>query len=217
MQFLPDSGDGGATVEELVEDHWSDKHGQGQMFEGLHCKVEPDLDTVNTEAALDRLLENGVVRDSPSAKGAGMKHLTPDGRKPGGNATVSGSTKFRFVGREHRWQEFREDLFAPGASYYTGRIVDILSLKTSCAHFHSGHQAPELDDLVFEPPEVNLNRLRAAGMSTNIWWKLQKQLPGRVDHFTSALVDKLGFTRCVSAPQFFWNPDRHVEMEVPHG
>ena len=60
-RFLPDSGDGGAaavTVEELVEDYWSDEHGQGQMFEGLHCKVEPDLDTINTEAALDRLLEN---------------------------------------------------------------------------------------------------------------------------------------------------------------
>ena len=60
MRFLPDSGDGGAaavTVEELVEDHRSDEHGQGQMFEGLHCKVEPDLDAINTEAALDRLLE----------------------------------------------------------------------------------------------------------------------------------------------------------------
>ena len=83
------------------------------------------------------------------------------------------------------------------------------------------HQAPELDDAVVEPPEEYLNRLRAAGMSTNMWWKPQKQLPGRrqagqrlVHHFTSALVDKLGFTRCVSAPQFFWNPDRQVEMEV---
>ena len=55
---------------------WSDEHGQGQMFEVLHCKVEPDLDTINTEAALDRLLENGVVRDIPRAEGAGMKHLT---------------------------------------------------------------------------------------------------------------------------------------------
>ena len=45
------------------------------MFEGLHGKVEPDLDTTNTEAALDRLLENGVVRDIPRAEGAGMKHL----------------------------------------------------------------------------------------------------------------------------------------------
>ena len=59
-------------------------------------------------------------------------------------------------------------------------------------------------------------------MCTHIWWKLQKHLPGRrqagrrwVGHiFTSGLVDKLGFTRCVSAPQFFWNPDRQVWMEV---
>ena len=65
-------------------------------------------------------------------------------------------------------------------------------------------------ELVVEPPKEYLSRLRAAGMCTNIWWKLQKQLPGRrqagqrwVDHFKSALVDKLGFTRCVSAPQFF--------------
>ena len=79
MRFLPEPGDGGAcaiTVEELVEDYWSDVHGQGEMFEGLHCKAEPDLDVTNTEAALDRLLENGVVRDIRREKGAGMKHLT---------------------------------------------------------------------------------------------------------------------------------------------
>ena len=39
-------------------------------------KVEPDLDVINTEAALDRFLENGVVRDIPRDEGAGMKHLT---------------------------------------------------------------------------------------------------------------------------------------------
>ena len=68
VRFLPDSGSGGAaavTVEELVEDYWSDEHRQGQMFEELHCKVGPDLHVINTEAALDRLLENGVVRDIP--------------------------------------------------------------------------------------------------------------------------------------------------------
>ena len=35
VRFLPDSGDGGTaavTVEELVEDYWSDEHGQGEMF-----------------------------------------------------------------------------------------------------------------------------------------------------------------------------------------
>ena len=78
MRFLPDSGSDGAaavTVEELKT--------TGQMSmtrdrcsRDSICKVEPDLDTIDTEAALDRLLENGVVRDIPRAEGAGMKHLT---------------------------------------------------------------------------------------------------------------------------------------------
>ena len=63
-------------MDELVEDYWSDEHGQSEMFEGLHCKVEPDLDMINTGAALDRLLENEVVRDITRAEGAGMKPLT---------------------------------------------------------------------------------------------------------------------------------------------
>ena len=61
---------------ELVEDYCSDEHGQGALHEGLHSKMEPDLDTTATEAALDRLLENGVVCDTSRAKLRGMKHLT---------------------------------------------------------------------------------------------------------------------------------------------
>ena len=75
VRFLPEPGGGGAcaiTVEELADDYWSDGRGQGEMFEGLHCKAEPDLDVINTEAALDRLLANGVVRDIP------RWHETPD-------------------------------------------------------------------------------------------------------------------------------------------
>ena len=75
------------------------------------------------------------------------------------------------------------------------------------------HEAPGVEDVVVEAPEEYLNRLRAAGMNTDIWWKLQKQLPSRpqagqrwLDHFTSAFVDKLGF---MCEPRFFWNPDRH--------
>ena len=227
VRFLSDSGDGGAaavTLEELVEDYWSDEHGQGEMFEGLHCKVEPDLDTTATEAASDRLLENGVVRDTPRDEGAGMKHLTTRWEKTWRKRNNEREYKVRFVGREYRWQEFREDLFAPGASYCTGRIVDILSLKRRVPTFtldctDAFHQAPELDDMVVEPPEEYLYRLRAAGQCTEIWWKLQKQLPGRrqpgqrwVDHFTFALVDKLGLTRVCECTTFF--VERQVGMEV---
>ena len=37
VRFLPNCGDGGATavtVEELVEDYWSDEHGQGTDVRG---------------------------------------------------------------------------------------------------------------------------------------------------------------------------------------
>ena len=134
--------------------------------------------------------------------------------------------KVRFVGREFKWQEFREDLFVPGASFCTGRIVDSLSLKRRVPTFtldctNACHQALELDDVVVEPPEEYLSRLRAAGKCTNIWWKLHHQLPGRrhagqrwVDYITGVLVDKLGLTMCVSVPQFFWSAERQVEMEV---
>ena len=150
--------------------------------------MEPDLDTINTEAALDRLVENGVVRDIPRAEGAGMKHLTTRWEKTW--------RKRNNVGREYRWQEFREDLFALGASYCTGRIVDILSLKRRVPTFtlnftDAYHHAPELDDVVVEPPEEYLNRLRPAGMSTDIWCRNSCQVDAKagqrwVDHFTSA-------------------------------
>ena len=59
------------------------------------------------------------------------------------------------------------DLFAPGASYCTGRIVDILSLKRRVPTLtldctDAFHQAPELENVVVEPPEENLNRLRGS-------------------------------------------------------
>ena len=61
-------------MEEQVGDYWSEEHGQGELFEGLHNKVGPDVDTAATEAALDRLVAHGVVRDIPRGDGAGMKH-----------------------------------------------------------------------------------------------------------------------------------------------
>ena len=39
VRFSTEVGAGGAsgiTVEEQVEDYWSDEHGQGELFEGLH-------------------------------------------------------------------------------------------------------------------------------------------------------------------------------------
>ena len=94
-------------------------------------------------------------------------------------------------------------------------------LKRSVPTFTLDCTEPELDDVVVEPPEEFLSRLRAAGKCANIWWKLERQLPGRrhagqrcVDHFTGVPVSKPGFTKCASAPQFCWSAERQVGMEV---
>ena len=76
-----------------------------------------------------RLLANGVVRDIRRDEGAGMKHLTARWEKTWRKRNIEWVYKVRFVGPEYKWLEFREDPFAPGASYCTGRIVDIVSLK----------------------------------------------------------------------------------------
>ena len=105
-------------------------------------------------------------------------------------------------------------------------MEDILSLNRRVPTFTLGctdavHQAPELDDVVVAPPEEYLSRLRAAGKCTNIWWKLERQLLGRrharqrwVDHFEDVPVSKLGLTRWVRDPQFFWSGERQVGMGV---
>ena len=94
----------------------------------------------------------------------GMKHLTTRWEKTWRKRNNEWEYKVRFVGREYRWQEFREDFFARGASHCAGRTSNVCT--------DAFHQAPELEDVVVEPPEEYLNRLRAADMRTNIWWKL---------------------------------------------
>ena len=89
-------------VEELVEYYWSDEHGQGAMYEGLHCKVEPDLDTTATEAAWDRLLDNRVVCDNPRDEGTGMKHLTTRWEETWRKRNNEWKYKVRFVERENK-------------------------------------------------------------------------------------------------------------------
>ena len=80
VRFLSDYGDGGDAAV-TVRKSWLKTTGQMNTAK-VRClrdsiaRVEPDLDVINTEAALDRLLENDVVRDLPRDEGAGVKHLT---------------------------------------------------------------------------------------------------------------------------------------------
>ena len=64
--------------------------------------------------------------------------------------------KVRFVGREYKWAEHREDLFSSGATHAAGRMVDFLALKMGLETFEADavdayYQAPEHEEVVVEP------------------------------------------------------------------
>ena len=212
---------GKLTVDEDPEDYLGDA---GELDWSEERLLETDR--VETEKALDQLLEQGVVQDVPADSVAGVKHLTTRLEKCWRMREGKWQYKVRFVGREYKWQEFREDLFAPGASHCTSRIIYYLALKIGFSTFafdaiDAYFQAPETENIVMDTPLEYLKRLEDAGGDTNIKWKLLKQLPGRrpagqrwVDHLAGILVNELGFTRSSRSPQFYWSQSRQVATEV---
>ena len=129
--------------------------------------------------------------------------------------------------REYKWAEHREDLFSPGATHSASRVIDFLALKMGLETFEADavdayYQAPEHEEVVVEPAQEYLERLSKAGRYRDIMWRLRRQLPVRraagqswVEHVTGILVNKLGFMRCTTAPQFHWSLERMVALELP--
>ena len=92
--------------------------------------------------------------------------------------------KVRFVGREYKWAEHREDSLSRGATHPAGRIMDFLALKLGWETLEAGavdahHQAPEHEEVVVELAPEYLERLTKAERDTDTVWRLRRQLPGR--------------------------------------
>ena len=105
-------------------------------------------------------------------------------------AMRAGALKCRLVGREFKSLEDRDDLFAPGSTASTGRMVDIMAMKDDddpgdplvtiigdCISAY--YQTPETEEFYADPPPEWLAARRANGQDTDVVWRLQKQLPGR--------------------------------------
>ena len=98
--------------------------------------------------------------------------------------------KCRIVGREYTWLETIEDAFAPTSASTTSRCVDFYALKSDTLEsdpmvsFEADctsafYQTPEDEDFYCLPPREWLMDREARGLTTNVTWKLKKQLPGR--------------------------------------
>jgi len=135
-----------------------------------------------------------------------------------------GRVKCRIVGREFRWLEQRDDTFAPTSGNRTSRVVDFEALKADtdendpmvcfeadcCSAFY---QTPEEEDFYCLPPKEWLMAREAAGESTDVMWKLEKQLPGRrlaavkwVD-FVATEFSQMGLSAYPGSPHLFASLD----------
>ena len=87
--------------------------------------------------ALASLLAQGVVEDMKREDAKGFKTLTTRWDKRWRMKDGEWKMKVRFVGREYKWAEHREDLFSPGATHSASRVIDFLALKTGLETFEA--------------------------------------------------------------------------------
>eukprot|EP00959_Pyramimonas_sp_CCMP1952_P345623 7238261-Pyramimonas_sp.AAC.1 len=93
--------------------------------------MQDELDKKLTMEHLQSLLDHGVGEDIAKSEANGMKHITTRWEKQWRwkPALQEWQRKVRFVCREFRWQEWRDDLFTPGSAPISNRLVDFVALK----------------------------------------------------------------------------------------
>jgi len=176
-----------------------------------------------------QLLDEFEVYDIyPSEAAQGKKHVDTRWEI----SMRAGALKCRLVGREYRTLEDRDDLFAPGATANTGRVIDFLGMKddldaedpivTAIGDCTSAYyQTPEEEDFFCTPPAEWLEWRRSRGLSVDVVWKLKKQLPGRreagkkwIEFCAGKFVKECGLVRYEPMPQFFRQENARLALEL---
>ena len=147
---------------------------------------------------------------------------------------TGGRLKCRLVGREFKWSVMRDDVFAPASSSMTSRVIDFAAMKDddsddelccfevdcTCVFY----QAPEKEIFYTQPPREWLFARREAGLTTEVTWRIRKQLPGRRAagarwmETVHSTVDDLGLMRYQPMPWFFRSKEEERRLAVEtHG
>ena len=205
-----------AGLEEL--DHYNSSHFDGEDV--ARGKIK----------GLDLLDEFGVYEVHPSNAAFDKKKVDTKWEI----SMRAGELKCRLVGREFKFLEDRDDLFAPGSTAASCRVVDYLALKDDddpsdplvtfigdCISAY--YQTPELEEFYADPPPEWIIARREAGLDTDVVWKLCRQLPGSraagkqwIAYCSGKLTQDCGLERYEPLPQFFRQPseDSRLVLEL---
>lgn len=136
--------------------------------------------------------------------------------------------KKRLVGRQYKLLDpERGDIFSPGITASTSRIIDVIVLKRADFDIEMSTffvdatgafwQAEQVEEVYVHPPGRWKERNPDAADKL---WKLKRQFPGQrvvgkawTEHFADAL-EELKCKRCESNPQLYYNEEMKVGMEV---
>ena len=97
---------------------------------------DPVLEEKGVQKAIDRMLLFGVGKDTPVGKQTG-KFIDTRWEKvyKWGEEENDWIVKARWVGREYKWQEFRDDLYTLGAGASSSRVIDRMALEREVPTF----------------------------------------------------------------------------------
>ena len=133
--------------------------------------------------------------------------------------------KVRFVAKELKWWEQRDDLFTLGSLNATARLVDFCVLRRGQPTFiiycsNAFYHAPEYEKVYVRPPLEWVQLRQAEGHFGRERWRLRRQLPGRrtagkrwIDHASQILMEDVGMERCLECPCFV-KSQRGVSLEL---
>ena len=97
-----------------------------------------------------------------------------------------GTVKWRFVGREFKWMEVRDDVFSPGSSINTSRTIDLIAAKETWPSFTADgvsayYQTPEQNEKYTIPPKEWMWIRQQKNLDVDVCWRLKRKLPGTRD------------------------------------
>jgi len=213
----------GPTVDEEIE---YDFDGDPELIED---DEDPDVSSFTNE-------QIGTTRHVHMAEVLeGMYEVTPVSEKdPAGlsltgtwvEAVRDGILKSRWCARDYNKKGKRDDLFAPGSTKDTARLIDFTAVKRDLVTFIVDIRAaynslPETELVYCAPPPEWLEARAQQGLDIHVTWRMLNLLPGRrvaatqwVEHMASVMTSYPSLERFKATPQLFHSGELELSAEL---
>lgn len=214
---------GGPTVEEgMLEDHLNGENYDEQLVEEIDKETwTPKQEIVAKWRHLTDVIDANnsyvVVPDAEAKDGIRLTVMWV-------MAVRDSVLKARLCARDFA-SDKRDDLFAPGATSLTNRVIDLKAVKNGLGTYTvdvtAAYNTLEEPELVYvRPPQEWLDERAKQGLDTRVRWNILWLLPGRrvaakiwVEHL-GQIHKEMGFVQNQAVGQFYHHANKKVTCEI---